>query len=84
MEKTMASILAVDDSINNLRLLADFFDLWSNTELVKSHESLGLNPAVANRIIKLFGGRTKISNIEKDVQIEVWFDRHLNPETDDD
>jgi DNA-binding response OmpR family regulator len=56
--------------------LNGFFDLWVNSELVKSHESLGLNPAVANRIIQLLGGWIKISNVEKDVQIEVWLARH--------
>jgi two-component system, sensor histidine kinase and response regulator len=60
-------------------LVARFFDLLSIRESDTAGGDVGLGPAVASRILSLFGGSISVENLERGIRLTVCFKRALAP-----
>jgi two-component system sensor histidine kinase/response regulator len=58
-------------------LIARFFDLLSIRESDTAGGDIGLGPAVASRILSLFGGSISVENLERGIRLTVCFKRAL-------
>jgi two-component system sensor histidine kinase/response regulator len=58
-------------------LVARFFDLLSIRESDTAGGDVGLGPAVASRILSLFGGSISVENLERGIRLTVRFKRAL-------
>jgi two-component system sensor histidine kinase/response regulator len=60
-------------------LIARFFDLLSIRESDTAGGDIGLGPAVASRILSLFGGSISVENLDRGIRLTVCFKRALAP-----
>jgi two-component system sensor histidine kinase/response regulator len=60
-------------------LVARFFDLLSIRESDTAGGDVGLGPAVASRILSLFGGSISVENLEGGIRLTVGFKRAPTP-----
>jgi two-component system, sensor histidine kinase and response regulator len=54
-------------------LVAKFFDLLSIRESDTAGGDVGLGPAVASRILSLFGGSVRVENLERGIRLTICF-----------
>lgn len=64
-------VIAVDNQTLTAKDIATFFDIGGQHTLCRGGADFGLGPALANKVIHLFDGKTSVGNAQENFVIEI-------------